>query len=711
MRYPRPLPLLILLASTTLAAQTKWVELGPAPIATGPYTGRVAAIAASRSNPKLYYVGGADGGVWKTVDAGVTWTPIGDRLPVTAIGALAVDPKDDKVLYVGMGEANFANHSRYGLGLAKTVDGGQTWKVYGAQTFGGRCFHRIVIDPVNPKVLYAAITHAGGFPLKVAARNHPGANGALGVFKSVDAGVTWTQLGGGLPTTLSATDVAINPITPRILYAAIGHIVGDAKNGVYKSIDGGTKFVRLGGGLPTTGVGRITLAVAPSNPKTVYASIVLPSSATGGSAATQNVYRSDNAGTSWTAISPGSYQATYGWYLCTSVVSPTDPKVILVGGLTCRRSTNSGSNWQTVTPPHVDLHAFDFDASGRLLCGNDGGIHRSTNLGSSWTAINGNLGLVQFYAGISPHPSKGVVVYGGTQDNGSLARGSGPTWLRVLGGDGGYTSMDATGARVFVEYQGTGNLYRSINGGGFVRASSGISGRNCFLPPHEVHPSNPLLMIYGTERLFRSTNGGDSWTAISGDLAGGSGAITGLAFAPSDAKTIYVGTNTGRVQVTEDAGKSWRLCLTGVFTWPRSQRQFAVHGKDPKRAFFVVGAFGTDQVRYTADAGRTWKSIDGNLPDVPTHTVAVHDDGVEPPILYVGTDRGVYRSESLGKWWELHGGSTLPNVPVIDLHVDRGRNRLLAATQGRGLWRNDLSLRSNLRVEQVLKPVQVDPTK
>ncbi len=643
-------------------------------------------IAASRSNRDLYYVGGADGGVWKTVNAGLSWSPIGDQLPCTSVGALAVHPTDDKILYVGMGEANFANHSRYGLGVAKTTDGGASWQVYGQQTFGGRCFHRIVIDPKNPKVLFAAITHAGGFPARVAAHNHPRANGPLGVFRSVDAGQTWQQLGNGLPKTVSATDVALDPANPNVVYAAIGDIFGHTSNGVYKSVNGGTSFTRLGGGLPTSGFGRITLAIAPSQTSRIYASVVRRSSSTGGSASTYSIYRSDNAGLSWTSRSPGSYQASYGWYLCTSIVHPSQPNTLLAGGFSCRRTTDGGSTWRTVTPPHVDLHAFDFDAAGRLLCGNDGGIHRSSDLGGSWQSINNNLGLIQFYAGISVHPGNATAIYGGTQDNGTNLRSSGKNWRRVLGGDGGYTSIDSTGSRVFVEYQGTGNLFRSVNGGSFRRSSSGISGRNCFLPPHEIFPGNPMLMIYGTERVFRSSDGGTSWSAISGDLAGGSGAISGLAFAPSRAKSIYVFTNTGKVQVTGNGGRTWRASLSGLFAWPRTKHPFAVHPVDPRKAYLAVGAFAVTQLYYTEDAGRAWRALDAALPDLPAHCVAIDLIDGDPPILYVGTDRGVFRSDDHGKSFHRYGGGSLPNAPVIDLRLDRRNNRLLAATQGRGMW-------------------------
>ena len=690
--------LLLAFLCAPMPAQDRWTELGPAPITTGPYTGRIAALAASKTNANLYYVGGADGGVWRTDNGGTTWTPVGDMLPVTAVGAMAIDPANDQILYVGTGEANYANHSRYGVGLAKTLDGGATWSIWGVEAFAGRTFHRLLIDPADSNTLYAAIGHAGGFPLKTAGRNHPLVNGHLGVYKSTDAGESWTPLAGGLPTDTVASDVAVTEDAAGtvIIYAAVGDIFGTPQNGVYKSTDGGATFTKLGGGLPTTNVGRITLAVAPSDSDRVYASVVNPSSSTGGGSSTHGVFRSDDAGVSWSSIGPGNYQASYGWYLSTSIVHPTDPNTVFVGGLTCRRTQDGGSTWVSVTPPHVDLHAFDWDASGRLLVGDDGGIHRTTDLGVTWTSLNNNLGLIQFYAGISIDPNFAGRVYGGTQDNGTNVRVSGTNWTRIFGGDGGYTSLDSTGTRLFIEYQGTGNLFRSISGGAFVKVSTGISGRNCFLPPHEIFPTNSMLMIYGTEVVFQSVDGGNNWRPISPDLAGGVGAINGLAFAPSDQNTIYVGTNTGNIQVTQNGGLTWDLRLSGLFTWPRNRHQFAVHPTDPQKAYLAVGAFGTDQIRYTTDAGATWTSLDGDLPDLPAHAVALDFQDGDPPILYLGTDRGVHRSTDHGVHWERYGYDTLPNAPAIDIRVDSSNNRLLAATQGRGLWQIRLTKRDEV---------------
>lgn len=662
-----------------------WDELGPAPTTvSGGSAGRIAAIACSATDADLYYVGAADGGVWRTTDGGVTWTPLTDQEATTAVGALAIDPFDARVLYAGTGEANFANHSRYGRGLLRSLDGGQTWALLGEGVFGGRCFSAIVCDPVNEGVVYASITRAGGFPELAGAKGHPGATGALGVFRSTDRGASWAQLA-GLPDR-SVTDLLIDPDSPSTLYAAVGHIFGAPENGIYKTTDAGQTWVKLGGGLPAA-PGRISLALAPTQPQTVVALVARPADGTGGGASTLGGFRTLDGGTTWAGYGTVS-QATYGWYLNVASVRPDAPETVFYGGLAMVRSTGGVNT--TVTPPHVDIHAIEWDAAGRLVVGDDGGVHRSTNLGASWTNLNIGLGTIQFYAGISTHPSDDEFFLGGTQDNGSSRRGAGSNqWTHVLGGDGGWTERGGTTAapHFFGESQGTGNLYRSTNGGNsFSSAGGGLSGRNCFLPPYVVDPSNPQRYLYATERVFQSTNGGTVWTALSGDLTGGgSAAIRALAIAPSDARYVYAATNDGRVLASEDSGATFEVVMTGHPGWPRVTRELVVHPSEAETAYLATAFFGEEQVRRTRDAGQTWESLDGDLPDLPVNVVAV-DDRCGTEVLYAGTDGGVYRSINGGRNWYRFGAG-MPRVPVVDLRLEAGRNRLVAATQGRGAWR------------------------
>ncbi len=677
------------LAHTIRQSRSTWEPWGPAPIGGVEYTGRVAALAVSPTDPDRYFVGSADGGVWRTTDGGSTWTVLTDEMPTSAIGALALDPNDENTIYVGTGEANFAYHSRFGLGIYKSTDGGDSWQHLAESDFGGRCISRILVDPSNSSVVYAAVTRAGGFlPGGSAAKNHPNANDPVGVFKSTDGGVSWAQQTNGLPN-LDATDLAMQPDDSLVLYAGIGNIFGDSLNGIYKTDDGGQSWTKLGGGLPTTNVGRISLAVAPSEPLRLYTAITQEATDTGGSAELRGVYRTDNGGTSWTQKTISNYMSTYGWYLNIVSVQPTNPDVVLVGGLTAHRSTNGGSSWSNITPPHVDMHAYAWDASGRLLAGDDGGVHRSLNLGNSWQALNSGLGIIQFYAGFSLHPTSDDVAFGGTQDNGTNKRTGPNSWSHVFGGDGGYTAINPSNPNiVFCEYQGTGNLYRSTNGGSsFNYAGSGISGgdRNCFLPPFDIDPVNNNRMVYGTHRVYESTSGGTSWSTISGDLTATSyGAIHSIAIAPSVPQTIWVTTNDGNVQVTFNGGNQWNLVRQNLPGWIRSMRQVFVSPDNHLVAYLAGSAYGTEKVLRTQDGGQNWEVLDGNLPDIPANTVAV-DTRPAVDVIYVGMEDGVYRSLDDGASWHRYVEG-LPRTAVTDLRLDINRNRLLASTQGRGAW-------------------------
>jgi photosystem II stability/assembly factor-like uncharacterized protein len=688
-----------------------WQELGPVPITNGPYTGRVSAIVCSPSNLSRYYVAGADGGVWRTTDAGTTWTPLTDQMPTTAMGALALDPTNENIIYAGTGEANYANHSRYGLGLLKSTDGGDTWVQLAESTFAGRCFSKIVINPASPQTLYASIARAGGFPELAAAKGHPGATGPLGVFRSDDGGETWVQLAGGLPN-LAATDLAIDPTNPNVLYAAIGHIFGHLGNGIYKTTNGGTSWTKLAGGLPTTTLGRISLAIAPSQPTRIYTLITNPCDAAGNNGTTKGAYRSDNGGTSWTSLPIGSIQSSYGWYLSVVSVQPSNASVVFMGGLDLYKSTTAGASWVDVTPNHVDQHALAWDALGRLVAGHDGGVGRTANLGTSWTALN-NLGIIQFYAGFATHPTNANYMMGGFQDNGtSIRSGPGLGWTQVFGGDGGWTQIDqANPLRLFCEYQGSGNLYVSNNGGGsFNYSGSGISGsdRYAFEPPFLIDPTTSTRMLYATHRIYRSTNSGSSWTAISGDLTGGgTAAIRSLALAPSDPNTVYAATNDGRVQRSTNGGSTFTLVLTGNPGWPRVTRELFVEPGNPQHVYVAGAGFGQPKVRYSDDGGTNWTVLDGNLPDVPVDTISVDTRGTFP-VLYVGADDGLYYSIVGGLNWHRYGNG-LPRACVIDLRLEPARSRLLATTQGRGVWSVPIAVPGDLNGDAVVDFGDINP--
>ncbi|MBS1713784.1 MAG: hypothetical protein JST30_05550 [Armatimonadetes bacterium] len=672
--------------ASSVSAQT-WRELGPSPISGG-FTGRVSAIACSATDANKYFVGGADGGVWRTTDGGSHWKNVTDFTATTSVGAVAIDPTDDNVVYVGTGEANYANHSRYGQGILKSTDGGATWTLNGAGSFAGRTVSKIVINPQNTQVLYAAVAAAGGFPEKAAAKGHPQKDGPYGVFKSTDGGVNWTQLAGGLPNQ-AATDLALVPSSPDTLFAAIGRPFGATENGIYKSTNGGSTWSKLAGGLPSANVGRISIATAPTDANRVYALFVNKCDAAGNNGFTLGGYKSVNGGTSWTSVPVGDFQATYGWYLCAVGVSPTNADTAVFAGYDLMRTTNGGTTFSFITPQHVDNHAVAWDASGRLLAGCDGGFFRSTNNGSSWTNFNAGLGITQFYAAISLSPVNKFLVLGGLQDNGTVQRSTDTkTWGNYIGGDGGYTAIDPNlPSREFGQFQGAGNIYRSTNSGGtWNAAGSGINGgdRAAFFTPIEVDPTTSSRILLGTHRVYRSTNGGTSWSAISADVTNGSGAIRALAISKSNPSVVWLATTDGNVSRSIDGGATFTKKLTNVPGWPRTTREISIDPTNENTVYLAVSNFGTDQVRKTTDGGTTWTPIDGDLPDVPVNVVEI-DRRLGTVVLYAGTDAGVYRSSDGGSHWTRFGNG-MPHCAVIDLRLDAVNNRLVAATQGRGAW-------------------------
>lgn len=680
---------LLISAICCIANGQSWTELGPSPLtAYSGAVGRISAVAASSTDPNLYFATGADGGVWRTTNGGASWIALTDHLPTSSMGAIAIAPSDQSRLYAGTGEANFANHSRYGLGIYRSDDGGDSWTHLAPDVFAGRCISRLVISSTDPNVLYAGVTAAGGFPPLAGAKGHPDANGPLGVFRSVDGGVSWTHLTNGLPA-LDATELVIHPSNPNVLYAGIGHIFGHIENGIYRSIDGGGTWTKLANGLPTSNLGRAGLAISRSDPLRVYCMFARPADATGGSSTVLGGWRSNDGGDTWASMTGFPVGGpTYGWYFARLHVNPANPNELYFGSLGVHRSINGGTSFTTSTAPHPDVHAFDTDAAGRLLVGDDGGVHRTTFVGS-YETLNNGLGTCQFYAGLSTHPTNPAVLLGGLQDNGCVIKPSDSslTWTHVTSGDGGWTQISPHNPSVmFTESQGTGALYRSTNGGAsFSGVGSGLSGRNCFLPPFVLDPFVPNRVLYATERLWVSTNNGSTFSTLSADVtASSTAAIRALALSPVNTSIVYVATNNGRVLASSDGGATFSLRLTGVDGWPRVTRELVPDAYDAETVYLAGATFGVDQIRRSTDTGITWQVLDGDLPDVPVNVVGVDRRG-DAGSLFAGADDGVYRSTDDGQTWHRYGVG-LPRAPVIDLRVEATRNRIVIATQGRGAW-------------------------
>jgi photosystem II stability/assembly factor-like uncharacterized protein len=681
---------------STLSAD--WVEEGPTNIGA-----RVTDLAIHPTNPDIVYAAHASSGVFKTVDGGATWYPITDDLPVLTIGAIALDPENQDVVYVGTGEANANSYSFFGMGMFKSTDAGATWNYIGLEET--RYIARIVVDPLNTERIWVAATGALF-----------GTNPERGVYRSEDAGETW-DLVLSISDSTAATDIAIDPARPDTVFAAMWERrrgltyrkSGGLTSGIWRSYDGGDTWVELTTGLPKgTHVGRIGLSVCASSPNVIYAIY------DDRSLYEAQVYKSVNGGNSWVRTNDGSltyFYYSYGWYFGQVRVDPGNPDRAFAMGVFFYRTEDGGDSWYEVGPyNHVDHHAMAFDPTdyGNIIDGNDGGLYYSGNSGTSWVQQLGQH-TNQFYA-IEIDYLNPQRLYGGTQDNGTLRTPTGATddWERILGGDGFYAIVDPTDSDIiYAEYQ-NGYLYKSYNFGySWYEALDGVSGYANWMMPVVMDPSNNLVLYLGRQQVFKTIDGANSWSAISIDLtngyANGFGTITTIAVAPTDPDVIFVGTDDSNVWRTTNGGSLWTKISD-----PLPNRWVTRVAVDPTDASVIYVTFSglrwNEEIGYvyrTPNAGLDWNDITGNLPPAPVNVIVV--DPEETSRLFVGTDVGCYYTEDLGGTW-LMLGTALPPVPVYDLKLHNPTRSLVAGTHGRSMYSYDLTGLPDLAGTETRKP-------
>jgi hypothetical protein len=673
----------------TAQAAGAWQSLGPANIG-----GRVTDLAVDPVHTDTVYAGAATGGVWKSVDAGRTFTSAWNPSLPPSIGALAVTRAG--VLFAGTGEANPGGGSVTfpGNGVYRSADGGATWTPAGLA--GTDRIGRLAIDPGNANRIFAAATGSLFVP-----------GGARGVYRTVDGGATWQRVLAGTTSTTGAVDVVIDPSNPNRVYAAMwdhhrqpdGRVYGGTGSGLYRSTNGGTTWTRVGGGLPaaSTNLGRMGVAIAPSNANRLYA---IAADTTGNFL---GFWTSTDAGTTWSRItntsSLASSQSTYGWWFGRIWIDPATSRHVWVAGVPLLESPDAGATWRRGSSFHADQHAMAWDArsTGRVYLGNDGGVYRSQSNGSvtgTWTKAT-SLPVNQFYtvAVSRQDPSR---VSGGAQDNGSLRSWGTPSWNAIGGGDGTTNLIDPTNQNRVYSCSQFGACSRSTDGGNTSTGfGSTVSDRRNWTTPVVFDPSNPTVMYYGGNRLNRSTDAAASWTVISPDLSHGSGGIGGtfgtittVAVAPGDGRVIYAGTDDGRAWVTRDTGGTWTEITAGLPT--RWITHVAVDPTDSRVAYVTVSGYRNGDpaahVFRTTTGGASWLDISGNLPDAPANDLVL--DPRNRSVLYVGTDVGVFTSTSTGATW-FPVGTGLPAVPVADVEatVAGSTTLLTAATYGLGMYR------------------------
>ncbi len=640
------------LTKTTATAAANWTAIGP-----NNFAGRMLDLAFDPNNANVIWAGAASGGIWRSADGGSSWAAMDDQLPTLAIGCVVTHPTNSNIIYIGTGEGSFNVDAVDGVGVLKSIDGGDTWTQTGLSFLlsQGESVNEMVIDPNNTNVLIAATRD--------------------GIYRTADAGTTWTRTL-GTSSGWDGKEVVFDPSNSNTVYVALGYPWGNSNNGIYKSTNNGVTWTQLTTGLPaSTSMGRVSLAISASNSNTLYAGIA---NTINNGSALLGIYRTTDGGSNWTlqSNSPNHYNSQ-GWYNNVIAVDPTNVSIVYSGGTNIYKSTNDGVTWSTITNGiHVDFHAIAFNA-GAVYVGNDGGIYKSTTAGSSWTSLNNGLTTFQFYKMGSDFNNTNRAM-GGTQDNGTKEYNNSTTWITRLGGDGGEVVFDYSNSNIiYGEYQ-NGSHQKSTNGGvSWFSINTGVPS-GPWVTPVEMDPVNPsVLYTIGSNNLYKTSNGGTNW-ALLFDAA--ETLDKDIQVAPSDNQTIYVA-GAGAIYQSTNGGTSFAKISTGLAA--TSITTMAVHPSQPQTLYVANGGWSaTSHVYKTTNGGGAWQNVTNNLPNVPCNTIVI--DPAHPEIVYVGTDLGVYVSTDQGATWS-SWSTGLPNVVVDELDIQATGRIIRAATHGRGM--------------------------
>lgn len=670
------------------SSDVSWQFLGPENIG-----GRITDVEVPSNNPTTYFVGSASGGIFRTVNSGISWDPVFDGQITLAVGDIDISKTNNSLILVGTGEPNGGGGSTSldGNGVYISTDGGDSWQSKGLTNVGS--ISKVIIDPSDSNIMYA------------------GAMGSLyaqtvnrGVYKSTDGGETWNNILFVSDKT-GVIDMAINPVNPSIIYAAtwertrtpITRVYGGETSNIYKSIDGGLTWSILSNVLPTTtDKGRISIDISNSNPNMLIATY------TNTVGTTLAIRKTLDGGATWTTLSSSGIALTsFNWWFGGVFINPLNSDNIFLSQFNSHYSTNGGDLWNEsvgiAATIHVDQHAVAFTSNNEILIGNDGGLYRSSN-GISYNKIN-NLPISQVYR-MTINPSNSNHVYIGLQDNGTCRTLTGETddWTEIFGGDGMQPNVNPNNTNVvFVQYQ-YGAFLRSIdNASSFVFSDNGISTvepRN-WDTPYVFSPANPDVMYFGTSNLYKSIDNGINWTSISGNLSKGVytgtaryGTITSIDVSPLNSNIIFIGTDDGNVWRTIDGGLNYTKIsellpnkwVTKVKASPINANQVYVTYSGYRYNLFDSNLFVSN------DLGDSWQDLSSDLPNSPLSDIEITQNNT----LFVASDIGVLVSNDLGVNWDFVG-TNMPAVIVTDLVLDQASELLFAATYGRGVYKINMA--------------------
>ncbi|MBK8348784.1 MAG: hypothetical protein IPL08_14650 [Saprospiraceae bacterium] len=683
-------------------------QIGPAVM-----SGRVVDLEAHPTNSKIFYVAAAGGGVWQTNNAGVTFNPIFDK-HTQCIGAIELDPKDpDKTIWVGTGETWTRNSVSVGDGIYKSTDGGENWKNMGLPK--SERISNIIVHPKNSNEVYVGVLGALW-----------GDSEDRGIYKTTDGGLTWNKIF-SVNATTGCSELIMDPTNPDIMYAAFWEFrrtaysfnSGGMHSALYKTLDGGKTWNKIHNGFPSGKLGRIGVAVAPSNGSIVYAVIESEKPEDKG------LYRSENAGASWKKLNGDFELVIRPFYFSRIVIDPKNPDIILKAGLQGYMSKDGGKTFRSIGAGiHSDFHDYIFDPhdSQKIVVGTDGGVYRSWDGGSVWEMVKG-LPLSQFYH-VSVDNQTPYHVYGGLQDNGSW---SGPSkrvggiknsdWVSVGYGDGFRVYPHPKDPNtVYSEMQGAENIWRvdvSKSQAKTIKpyAEEGDPKlRFNWNAPLTTSFHNPDRIYVGSQYVHVSDDKGETWRKMSPDLttndpskqlqedsgglsADNSGAenhctVFTINESPMDKNVIWAGTDDGNVQLTKDGGKSWINVTANITGVPKNTWVYYIEPSqvDVNTAYVVFdGHTRNDKKAYvmkTTDAGKTWISI--VYDQIPTYARCIKEDPKNPNLLYLGTEFGLYVTVDAGQNWAKFENN-MPPVAVHYLAIHAESNALVMATHGRGI--------------------------
>jgi hypothetical protein len=650
---------------SNLTASATFTAMGPFGAISGSAgsqllkSGRLNFVTIDPTNSSNLWVGAPAGGLWKSTNGGTSWTTNTDNIAVIGCSDLAIDPTNTNTMYLATGDGD-AGDTR-SIGVLKSTDGGLTWVATGLTSPVTSYFliRRLIIDPSNTQVLLAATN--------------------TGIYRTSNGGVSWSQV-----STSNCYDLEFKPGDPNTVYAGGTSLRVSTNNGV--------SFTQITSGI-TSSAGRMAIAVTPHDVNYVY--VLACNNSNYG---LLGLYRSTNSGATFSVMSTtpnildgstaGSGTGGQGWYDLCIAASPLNKDEIVTGGVNVWRSLNGGSSWSLFghwtgsggAPfTHADQHDLEFDAAGTLFNANDGTLYKRT--GTTWTEISGSMNISQIYRiGLSTLTANKWIT--GHQDNGSSIW-NGSNYLAKLGGDGMDCFYDRTNDNnVFGEYQ-NGVLQRSTNGGtSWSSATSGLTGTPPWVTVWKQDPQTANTIYVGYTDLFKSTNLGVSWTALT--AIPGTGTIREFVVAPSNSLTIYVLKSSG-IYKTTNGGTSWTNVTGTVPVGSASPEFICIDPLDANNAWVVLSGYSSgNKVFVTTNGGTSWTNFSANLPNIPANC-CVYEPGSNDRI-YIGMDVGIYYRDNLSSTWTLYN-TGLPNVPVSDLEISPASPTLLhAATFGRGVW-------------------------